>query len=278
MSILYTASHPERVSSLIVYGASPRFSSSEGFLSDRREFFARVRQASESICEHRGEGSSLELFAPSAAGNSAMREDFGLFERAAASPAMANALFEAWWEIDVGDVLPVISVPALVLHRSGDLVLPVDAGRYLAEHIPGVRFVELPGEDHLPQLGETDLLLDEVEQFLTGARESRVTDRVLATVLFTDIVGSTERASQLGDRRWRELLEAHAMSVRSRVQAHHGRIVKSLGDGHLATFDGPARALRCGLTLAEDAESLGLALRVACTQASASCSATISPG
>jgi class 3 adenylate cyclase len=131
----------------------------------------------------------------------------------------------------------------------------------MAEHIPGARLVELAGDDHVPWLGDADALLDEVERFLTGARNSRQPDRALATVLFTDIVGSTERASALGDMRWRELLESHDSGVRRQVDAHGGRVVKSLGDGYLATFDGPARAIRCGGAVAEDADALGIEVR-----------------
>ena len=262
MSILYAATYPERVSSLILYGSCPRFSSSDSFLPDRREFFEHVRRETRSIAEHWGEGRSIELFAPNAAGDDAVRRAWALFERASASPSMVEAVFEAWWKIDVTGALPVIGVPTLVLHRSGDRILPVEAARYLAEHIPGARLVEQPGDDHTPWVGDFEPLLDEIEQFLTGARKSREPDRVLATVLFTDIVGSTERASALGDSGWRELLEAHDLGVRGQVERHGGRIVKSLGDGHLATFDGPARAIRCGCAMAEDAGSLGLQVRV----------------
>jgi len=140
-------------------------------------------------------------------------------------------------------------------------VVPVAAARYMAENIPGARFVELAGDDHIPWLGDADRVVDEVEQFLTGARQSREPDRVLASVLFTDIVASTQTASELGDRRWRELLEAHDDDVHRQVGTHGGRVVKSLGDGYLATFDGPARAIRCGRALVEDAGPLGIELR-----------------
>jgi pimeloyl-ACP methyl ester carboxylesterase len=262
MSISFAATYPERVSSLIIYGSSPRFSSSEDFLPERREFFERVRRDTRSIVEHWGEGRSLELFWPSVAGNEGMRRAFGLWERASASPAMVSAVFAAWWEIDVTDVLGVIRVPTLVLHRTGDRVLPVEAGRYLANAIPDARLVEQPGVDHMV-LADTEPLVGEIERFLTGTQKRHEPDRVLATVLFTDIVSSTDRAAELGDQRWRELLERHDASVRRQIEAHGGRVVKSLGDGYLATFSGPARAIRCGCELAEDANSLGLRLRVA---------------
>jgi pimeloyl-ACP methyl ester carboxylesterase len=262
MSISFAATYRERVSSLILYGSSPRFSSSRDFLPERREFFERVRRDTRSIVEHWGEGRSLELFWPSVAGDEGMRRAFALWERASASPAMVSALFAAWWEIDVTDVLRVIRVPTLVLHRTGDRVLPVEAGRYLANAIPDARLVEQPGVDHMV-LADTEPLVGEIERFLTGTQKRHEPDRVLATVLFTDIVSSTDRAAELGDQRWRELLERHDASVRRLIEAHGGRVVKSLGDGYLATFSGPARAIRCGCELAEDANSLGLRLRVA---------------
>jgi class 3 adenylate cyclase len=190
-----------------------------------------------------------------------VRRSFALFERASASPAMFVSLISALKEIDVTGILSAIGVPTLVLHRSGDPVVPVEGGRQMGEQIPGARFVELPGGDHIPWLGDADRVVDEVEQFLTGARQSREPDRALATVLFTDIVASTERASELGDRRWRELLEAHDEGVRRQVDVHGGRVVKSLGDGYLATFDGPARAIRCGRAVTDDADLLGIELR-----------------
>jgi pimeloyl-ACP methyl ester carboxylesterase/class 3 adenylate cyclase len=262
MSISFAATHPERVSSLILYGSSPRFSSSQDFLPERREFFERVRRETRSVVEHWGEGRSVEWFWPSVAGDERMTRAFGLWERASASPAMVRALFAAWWEIDVTDVLEVIGVPTLVLHRTGERVLPVEAGRYLANGIPGARLVEQPGVDHFP-FADAEPVIGEIERFLTGARKRQELDRALATVLFTDIVSSTDRAAELGDQRWRELLEAHDVAVRRQVEAYGGRVVKSLGDGYLATFNGPARAIRCGCELAEDAKALGLRLRVA---------------
>jgi class 3 adenylate cyclase len=174
---------------------------------------------------------------------------------------MVGALFEALSEIDVTSVLPVIDVPTLVLHRRDEIAVPVEAARYTAERIPAAQLVELDGDDHVPWLGNADVLLDEVEQFFTGARQSREPNRVLATVLFTDIVDSTAKASELGDRRWRELLEAHDARVRGQVATDGGRVIKSLGDGYLATFDGPARAIRCACALADDSRSLGIELR-----------------
>ena len=164
-------------------------------------------------------------------------------------------------EIDVRDVLPAIRVPTLVLHRTGDRGVPVEAGRYLAQHIPDAKLVELPGVDHYPFVGDGDALLDEIEEFLTGSRRTREPDRVLATVLFTDIVGSTEHAAELGDHRWKELLEAHHRLVRTELERARGKEVRIAGDGFLATFDGPARAIRCACAIRGAVRPLGIEIR-----------------
>ena len=178
-----------------------------------------------------------------------------------ASPGAAEALTRMNGPIDVRHVLPAVRVPALVLHRTGDLAIGVENGRYLAEHIDGARFVELPGDDHLPWVGDQDSLVDEIEEFLTGVRRGPEPDRVLATVLFTDLVGSTELAAELGDRRWRELLEAHRVVVRRELERFRGHEVDTTGDGFLATFDGPARAIRCATAIRDGVTALGLQIR-----------------
>jgi class 3 adenylate cyclase len=175
---------------------------------------------------------------------------------------MMLQIFEMFLDVDVRAVLPTIHVPTLVLHRRGDLVVNWRAGRYLADQIPGASYVELPGGDHLPWAGDPEAVLGELEEFLTGGRSLREPDRVLATVMFTDVVGSTERAGQLGDARWRELLGAHQAAVRAELSRFRGREVKMLGDGCLATFDGPARAIRCGQAIVEKAAGLGLEVRI----------------
>lgn len=166
-------------------------------------------------------------------------------------------------EIDARHILSVIHLPTLILHRVGDTRITVEAGRYIADHIPGAKFVELPGMDHVP-FGERDVvdrMVDEVEEFLTGSRREIETDRVLATVMFTDIVASTKRAAELGDRQWRALLDRHDQAVRDQLAHFRGREVKTLGDGFLATFDGPARAVRCAAALAERVRPLGIEVR-----------------
>lgn len=259
MSILFAATYPERTASMIVYGSSPSFRTLTDFLPAERDRFERRWQMMESLVEDWGDGGSIEFFAPRRAHDEAARRSWALLERVAVSPAMAQSLLQSLLKIDVTSVLPAIRVPTLVLHRSGDPAAPVEAAHYTAERIPDARLVELPGDDHVPFFGDADALLDEVEQFLTGFRQSREPDRVLATVVFTDIVGSTQRASELGDRRWRELLEAYDDRTCRQVEGHGGRVVKGLGDGHLATFDGPARAIRRAPVLAHlGARRLGM--------------------
>ena len=263
MSILFAATYPQRTTAMVLYGAAANFVGGEGSSPEQREL-AKSLKAIEDDARARetwGEGDTLDLYAPSVADERGIRDAWGLFERASASPAMAIGLLAALREIDVSDVLDVIGAPTLVMHRRDDQLIPIVHGKELAERIPGARFVELPGEDHFVFVGDTDRLLDEVEQFLTGARQSHEPNRVLATVLFTDIVKSTEKASEMGDRRWRGLLEAHDKGLRDQVETYGGVVIKSLGDGYLATFDGPARAIRCGRSLIDDAGSLGIELR-----------------
>jgi class 3 adenylate cyclase len=164
-------------------------------------------------------------------------------------------------QIDITPVLPVIRVPALVIHAARDQTLRVENGRYLAEHIRGARYVELDSQDHLPWVMDTDVITSEIEEFLTGERSAGASDRVLATVLFTDIVDSTGVAARLGDRRWREVLEAHTNATRDAVARHKGTVVKSRGDGYLAMFDGPARAIRCARQLCDAMQPLGIEIR-----------------
>jgi class 3 adenylate cyclase len=183
------------------------------------------------------------------------------FFRRSASPGAAVALNRMNAQIDTRSVLPTIRVPTLVLQRAGDREVNVGEERWIASQIPGAKYVELPGDDHLPWIGDSDRLLDEVQEFLTGIRRGPDPDRILATVLFTDIVGSTERAAALGDRRWRELLAAHHAIVRDQLDAWHGRELNTTGDGFLASFDGPARAIRCACTIRDQIRTLGIEIR-----------------
>ena len=179
----------------------------------------------------------------------------------AQSPAAVMALVAMNDEIDIRHILPAIRVPTLLLHSVRDATIPIGASRYMAERIPGARLVELPGEDHLPWLTDSEAILGEIEEFLTGVRHAVEPDRVLATVLFTDIVGSTEKAAALGDRRWRDLLDQHHALIRTDLARFRGREVKTTGDGILATFDGPARGVRCACAIAEEVRPLGIEVR-----------------
>ncbi len=263
MSVLFAATHPDRVTALVLYGAMGRTTEAPDYpWASPAE--ALRESAAEFIAPYWGQQPEgmVELFAPSFADDPQEVELTARLERSAASPAMVQQIFEMFLDIDVRAVLPTIHVPTLVLHRHGDRVVNRRAGKELATQIPGARYVELPGIDHLPWAGDSEAVLGEVEEFLTGARSVAEPDRVLTTVMFTDIVGSTELAGELGDARWRELLAAHQASVRQELTRFRGREVKALGDGYLATFDGPARAIRCGSAIAEAARSTGLEVRI----------------
>ena len=203
----------------------------------------------------------VEYYAPSRLGDEQFVRNLEQYLRRAASPGAAAALLRMNSYIDVREVLPTIRVPTLVLHRTGDHDVNVAEGRYLAAKIPGAHFVELPGDDHWISAGNHDEIADEIEEFLTGTRPVPELDRVLATVLFTDIVGSTERAATLGDRRWRELLSTHDAVVRRELDRFRGREVDTAGDGFLAAFDGPARAVRCAMAAGEAVRDLGVEIR-----------------
>jgi pimeloyl-ACP methyl ester carboxylesterase len=263
MGVLFAATHPDRVTALVLYGAMGRTTEAPDYpWASPAE--ALRESAAAFIAPYWGQpdAAMVELFAPSFAGDPKAVEFNARMERSAASPAMVQQIFEMFLDIDVRAVLPTIHVPVLVLHRRGDRVVNRRAGEYLAAQIPGARYVELPGIDHLPWAGDSEAVLGEIEEFLTGARTAPVPDRVLATVMFTDIVGSTERAGELGDARWRELLAAHQAAVRRELTRFRGREVKGLGDGYLATFDGPARAIQCGSAIVDAARSDGLEVRI----------------
>ena len=214
------------------------------------------------IEESWGTGSmSADYFAPSMARDEAFRRSWARFERFAVSPAGIKALLHISQETDARHALPVIRVPKLVIHREGDQVIRVEAARYIAERIQGAKYVELPGPDHFSWVGDTDAILDEVEEFLTGARSGQEPDRVLTTVMFTDIVGATERAVALGDRRWRDLLDSHHTVIREQLTRFRGREIDTAGDGFLAAFDGPARGVRCAGAIVQEMRRLGLEIR-----------------
>jgi pimeloyl-ACP methyl ester carboxylesterase len=263
MSVLFAATYPDRVSALVLHGAMGRTTEAPDYPWAAPAEALR-EAAAEFIAPYWGRqpAGMLELFAPSLIDDPQMAEFTARMERSAASPAMVQRIFEMFLDIDVRDILSSIHVPTLVLHRHGDRVVNRRAGEELAKRIPGARYVELPGIDHLPWAGAAAPVLEEIEEFLTGTRPVPEADRVLATVMFADIVGSTQRAAELGDQRWRELLSVHEAATRRELARFRGREVKTLGDGILATFDGPARGVRCGWAIAEAARALGLEVRI----------------
>jgi len=259
MSMLFAATHPERVSSLILYGTYARMSRAPDFPQGVTEIaFDRWR---ERIHREWGGPAGMDLWAPSVAGDPSFERWWSRLLRQGTSPSGAADLMDLYREIDVRPALPAIDVPTLVMHRAGDKLVPAFHGHYLAEGIPSARYVELEGDDHLWVIGDQDAILDEVEEFLVGSRGAAESERALATVLFTDIVSSTEKAAALGDRGWRQLLERHDAAVRHQLALHRGREVKTMGDGFLATFDGPARAIRCATALQGEVAGLGIEVR-----------------
>ena len=254
-SLLFAATWPERVESLVLYGAIvkglPDDSELEIWGFSRAQAEERWRSIQDVVADW-GKGGLIGLLCPSM-DSPVERRFWALFERAAASPKMARALIEAVRGLDVTQILPTVKTPTLLVHCVDDYA-PVENSRHMAEVMPDARLVELPGGDHAFWFGDAEPVLGEIEQFITGARGVAETDRVLATVLFTDLVGSTEQAAELGDARWRERLEAHDALVRRFVGQHRGRVVKAMGDGHLSVFDGPARAIRCAMALRDASE------------------------
>jgi class 3 adenylate cyclase/esterase/lipase len=259
MSLMFAATYPERTSALVLFGCFASMKAEPWSLS--LELFDRFIAAVEA---HWGEGILVPINAPSMRDDKAFVQWFGRLERAASSPGGIQALFRADYENDVRHLLPLIRVPTLIVHRKNDSAIPVACGHDMAHKIPGAKYVELPGEDHLLQALDQELLdrlLDEIEEFITGVRHRADPDRVLATVMFTDIVRSTERAAEMGDLRWRELLNQYYAAVRKELTVFHGREVNTAGDGLLATFDGPNRAIRCACSVRERLRPLGLEIR-----------------
>jgi class 3 adenylate cyclase len=253
------AAHPERVSSLVLVDCFARALATPDFpIGESPEVMQEELAFSES---HAGQGVMLDMFAPSLADDPVIRRAWSRYERQAASPGAMQAVVRFIWEGDVRDVLPAIRVPTLVVHRGDGGRFPATHGRYLAEHIPGARYVELPGNDRLIWAGDTQAIVAEIEDFVTGVRPASEPTRVLATVLFTDIVGSTQLAAEMGDDHWRELLAEHFRVARRQLDRYGGRQIKTVGDGILATFDGPARAVRCAANIRDEVAQLGLRQR-----------------
>jgi class 3 adenylate cyclase len=259
MAALFAATFPERTDALVLYATFARATWAPGY---EWAWPAEMRDAHmDELLAHWGEGWVAGSVAPSQKGDPAFMEWAGRLERLAASPSTIRRIFDLIGEVDVRDVLPSIRVPTLVMHRTEDSFLKVEHSRYIASKIPGARYVELSGGDNMFSAGDSETLIGEIEEFLTGTRHEREPDRMLATVMFTDIVDSTRRAAEMGDRSWRFLLERHDALFRQALERHRGREVKRTGDGFMATFDGPARAIRCAASVAEAMGTLGLEVR-----------------
>ncbi len=261
MCLLFAATYPERTAALVLNGAYARRLWAEDYpFGERPEEYEAFL---EDIRKNWGGPVGLERRAPSMIDDQRFRNWWATYLRMSASPGAAYALTRMNSEIDVRHALSVVHVPTLVIHRTGDRSLPIEGARYMAERMPRAKLIELSGDDHLPFVGEQDEILDDVEEFLTGIRPPPAPARVLTTVLFTDIVGSTERAAALGDRRWRDLLEMHNAVIRRELALYRGDEIDTAGDGFFASgFDGPARAIRCGCAIRDAVASLGLDIRV----------------
>jgi class 3 adenylate cyclase len=258
LSAMFAASHPERTHALVLFSSMARLQRTD---DHPWGWTPEVFEAVLDYIEHRWGSGEVVAACPDAAEDEAFRHWHGRLERLVGTPGSVRAMLEWIWAIDIRPLLATIAVPTLVLHRAEEVWVEPGCGRYLADHIPGARFVGIPGRDHYPYLEPVELTLEEIERFLTGTRHEPVGERVLTTVLFTDVVRSTERAAELGDGRWRELLDRHDAVSAAELERFGGHVVKSLGDGLLATFDGPARAVRCARAVVEALAGLGLELR-----------------
>lgn len=257
---LFAATHPDRTAAIILLNSYARLAWSDDYPWGMRP--GDAEGLLQLIEKDWGKGVAFEALVASQADNAVMRAWWARYQRLAASPGAAVTLLRRAFDTDTRAVLAAIRVPALILHRDGDPFTGPVHGRYLAEHIPGARYVELSGSDHLFFSENADRLVEEIQEFLTGVREAKEAERVLATVLFVDLVGSTEEATRLGDRRWRDLLAAFYAALRAELTRFRGLEVDTAGDGLFATFDGPARAIRCGAAMTAAVRGLGLQARV----------------
>ena len=259
LAAMAAATHPDRVSSLILYGsyATTVFQPDYPWAPRPEERAAEV----DLLIEMWGTENIAAGVNPNAALDGEFVEWAAKWARGSVSKDALPRAYELLSKTDVRQILPTITVPTLVLHRTKDPVVSVDNGRYLAEHIPGAKLVELDGEEHIPFLGDSSSITAEVEEFITGHRPERDDDRVLATILLADICDSSRVASEMGDRKWHEMLDRFEQMVRAELARHNGVLVKTTGDGALATFDGPARALRCAQAMSQRAKAMGLEIR-----------------
>ena len=259
MAMMFAATYPHRTRALVLVNTFAKMLRSADYpIGMPEEAAQRFLQIWERAW---GTGIVLELSAPSVAGDLQIQRWTGRYMRLSAPPAASTRMYQWVLQVDVRSVLPSIQAPTLILHRAENRHYRAPMGRYLVEHIPGAKYVELPGSDWYPPFVDAEPVLDEIEEFLTGARPAPAEDRILATVLFTDIVGSTDLAARLGDQRWLDLKASHDGLVRTHLDRYRGKDVATTGDGFLATFDGPARAVRCALAIAAAVRSLGIEIR-----------------
>ena len=259
MFLLFAATHPELTSGLVLFGGLARWTRADDYpCGISSDYLAALRSYIE---KDWGSGRDAFVVAPTLANDEGFRQWWGHYQLLATSPGDALAFHDLCSRLDVRNALPLVHAPTVVLHRSGDRFLAAEHGRYVANQIPQAKYVELVGDDHLIWVGDTSVVIDEVEELMTGSRRHVHADRILATVLFTDIVGSTDLASSAGDKRWREMLEQHDALTRFHVERHGGRVVQFNGDGALATFDGPARAVRCAVAIRAGLANLALPIR-----------------
>jgi class 3 adenylate cyclase len=260
MCLLFAATYPQRTSALVLWGAMARSTAAPDYdLAPTRE--ALIEAQDQLIVPEWGTGATIEIFSPSLADDPRAREFQARMERGAASPRRVLQLSQMFLETDVRGAIPLVHVPTAVMHRRHDRAVNVRASRWLAERIEGARYFEFDGGDHFPWVGDTEAALVAIEEFLVGMPTPASPERVLATVVFTDIVDSTRHAADLGDRRWRHLLEDQQALVRERLRRHDGREIKTTGDGFLATFDGPTKAVEFAAAVTADAPGLGIEVR-----------------
>lgn len=259
MCLLFAATYPQRVSALVLVGCFAKRIRTPDYPWAPTE--AERAETADLVEQEWPNALDLDFYAPSTTGDPALQRRILTFYRHCASPGAAAALLRMNSQIDVRAILPTIQAPTLALTRTGDHDVQAAESRWLAEQIPGARFVELPGNDHVIWVGDVEPLLAEIEEFLTGTRPPPDPDRALATVLFTDIVGSTKQAAGTGDQRWRELRDAYHLLVRKQLDRFRGREIDTAGDGFFATFDGPARAVRCATAIQDSVRTLGLDIR-----------------
>jgi class 3 adenylate cyclase len=259
MAALFAATYPHRTTALVLYGSYARWTRDDDYPWAMTT--AEHEAAMQVLEQNWGTAVGLKTFAPSIAKDESARASWAKYLRASAGPSAAIALYRMNIQIDIRSILPAIRIPTLVLHRAGDRLVDVGSGRYLAKHIAGARYIELPGDDHLFHVGDVQRVEAEIEEFVTGARPRIDEDTVLATVMFVDIVDSTQRATALGDEMWRHLLEQYMQRVERQVTHYRGKVLDTAGDGVFASFDGPARGIRCARAIQDEAADLGMKMR-----------------